>query len=346
MENSILLSIIIPVYNLEKYILPCLESILNNKDISPNIFEIILVNDGSSDNSYMLIKTFINKKPEYKIKIYSQENQGVSSARNLGLKNAKGKYVWFIDGDDAIICDSLNSLTTVIKKFDVDIIHLGKPLQNHLFEDNSIIQQCINKGKAEEYQLIPAYQLFAPSYSFDHKIFLWKRFFLIEHHLQYPLGISQNEDFDFLIHALLKADLAYTNSTFQFYLYREMRKSASRGTYDYLRYDKFIQNKFFVINNIIKLGYKNKKNKYNNLNEKEKLFREYADRYFYLLIADCFFRKIPFSLTLYSIQKLKALGLYPIVRINGVSSLRIFVFNNRYLFLSACWIYKVFKLFF
>ena len=86
------LSIIIPVYNAEKTIERCINSILNQefKD-----FEIILINDGSTDRSGEICSTYVNK--DSRIKLYSQSNGGVSSARNVGLREAKGEFIIFID---------------------------------------------------------------------------------------------------------------------------------------------------------------------------------------------------------------------------------------------------------
>lgn len=83
------LSIIIPVYNIENYIGDCIESIL--PQLNPNV-ELILVDDGSTDNSAAKIKRYMSN--EFNIKYYYQENQRQGAARNLGLKNAVGKYLW------------------------------------------------------------------------------------------------------------------------------------------------------------------------------------------------------------------------------------------------------------
>lgn len=92
-----LLSVIIPVYNVEEYLKECVDSILsqNFKD-----FEIILVNDGSTDNSQLIIDEYVKK--HYFIKCVNKVNGGLSSARNAGIKKAKGKYLLFIDSDDFI----------------------------------------------------------------------------------------------------------------------------------------------------------------------------------------------------------------------------------------------------
>ena len=91
-------SIIIPVYNVEKYIEKCLESLVNQtlEDI-----ELIIVNDGSTDNSENIILQYKEKYPN-KIKYYTKQNGGLSDARNFGMPFATGKYVAFLDSDDYV----------------------------------------------------------------------------------------------------------------------------------------------------------------------------------------------------------------------------------------------------
>jgi len=103
MQNELLLSIIIPVYNLDKYIERCLYSILNAE--LPN-YEIICINDGSTDNSYNIIDSIANQ--HVNITVISRGNKGVSATRNEGILLAKGRYVWFIDGDDYIEATTVN----------------------------------------------------------------------------------------------------------------------------------------------------------------------------------------------------------------------------------------------
>lgn len=96
MENN-LISIIVPVYNVEKYIARCLESII--KQTYKNL-QIIVVNDGSEDNSILIANAYRNK--DSRIEIYNKKNGGVSSARNFGLRVVKGDYICFVDSDDWI----------------------------------------------------------------------------------------------------------------------------------------------------------------------------------------------------------------------------------------------------
>ena len=108
--KSDLISIIVPVYNSELYINRCLDSLL--KQTYKNI-EIIIVDDGSKDNSLQLIKGYANK--DSRIKVYTQSNQGPSVARNTGLDNSTGKYIMFVDADDFIDKNMVTNMVEGIK---------------------------------------------------------------------------------------------------------------------------------------------------------------------------------------------------------------------------------------
>jgi len=110
------LSIIVPVYNKEKYIDACLESILKQ---TFNDFELILVNDGSTDGSALKCEHY--KKTDGRIVLINQQNSGASAARNTGLKEAKGTYIGFIDSDDTIEADMYELLIKNARAFDADI---------------------------------------------------------------------------------------------------------------------------------------------------------------------------------------------------------------------------------
>jgi glycosyltransferase involved in cell wall biosynthesis len=101
-------SVIVPVYNTEKYLPACLDSIINQtfKDI-----EIICINDGSTDNSAQILKKYAEK--DSRIRVYNQKNQGPSAARNNGIKHSKGKYIQFVDSDDQL---ELNTIKILYKK--------------------------------------------------------------------------------------------------------------------------------------------------------------------------------------------------------------------------------------
>lgn len=100
-----LISIIVPIYNVENYLQECLESIL--KQTYKN-FEVLLVDDGSTDNSANICKLYVEKDKRFKY--FFKENGGLSSARNFGISNSKGEFLSFVDSDDIISNDFLETL--------------------------------------------------------------------------------------------------------------------------------------------------------------------------------------------------------------------------------------------
>ncbi len=114
-------SIIVPIYNVEMYLRECIESILNQtfKD-----FELILINDGSPDNSEQICLEYQNK--DKRVKYFSQENQGVAVARNFGIAQAVGEYIFCADSDDTIEKDFIKKINIVLTKKEYDLIVVGK----------------------------------------------------------------------------------------------------------------------------------------------------------------------------------------------------------------------------
>lgn len=125
-------SVIVPVYNVEKYLEKSLESLANQtlKDI-----EIIVVNDGSPDNSQEIIDKYVQKYPT--IKSFIKENGGVSDARNFGIKQAKGKYIAFIDGDDYVSPDMYEKMYQKAESGNFDIVVCDL---NYVYDDERIIR--------------------------------------------------------------------------------------------------------------------------------------------------------------------------------------------------------------
>lgn len=113
------LSIIIPAYNVEKYLSKCLDSVLD-QDLDPHDYEIIIVNDGSTDRSFEIAQRYaaINSN----IKLISKENGGVASARNRGMNSAIGTYIYFIDSDDYLLSNSLEKLVDTCDTYNLDVL--------------------------------------------------------------------------------------------------------------------------------------------------------------------------------------------------------------------------------
>lgn len=131
------ISIIVPVFNVEKYLSKCIESLV--KQTYKNI-EILLINDGSQDNSLNICKEW--EKKDGRIKVFSQRNQGLSEARNTGIKNAKGNYICFVDSDDLVLSDFIEILYYLIKKYGCEIAQV-----NFIEKTDDEIEKKINIEK-------------------------------------------------------------------------------------------------------------------------------------------------------------------------------------------------------
>lgn len=181
------LSLIIPVYNVEKYISDCIESILNQQ--SHNIsYEIIIIDDGSPDKSIEIVKEIAKTTPQ--IKIIRQENKGLGEARNTGIKNASGDFIWCIDSDDWIAPNSFKTLETKLSS-NIDVIAIsainitnGNPIKRMNRTD-------INGTTVTGIQLLQ-HKSWTPCVPFN----IYRREFLITHNL-WQQGRIFHEDFEF-----------------------------------------------------------------------------------------------------------------------------------------------------
>lgn len=123
-------SIIVPVYNGEKYLRECLDSVLNQTFKN---YELIIINDGSSDNSEAICKEYYLKNMS-KIVYLSKKNEGVSSARNMGLKISNGDYIMFLDSDDLLVKDALEEINKNLSNHDLICYGFYKLYKNHSIE--------------------------------------------------------------------------------------------------------------------------------------------------------------------------------------------------------------------
>lgn len=140
LDNSKKVSVIVPIYNIDKYLKRCIESIINQTYVN---IEIILVNDGSTDNSKNICDEFVAN--DGRIKIINKSNGGLSSARNAGLKVATGEYIMFVDGDDWIdiycieACLNNTDKLTDIVLFPYVREYYEKSIKNDIYNENKII---------------------------------------------------------------------------------------------------------------------------------------------------------------------------------------------------------------
>lgn len=201
------ISVIVPVYNVEKYLDKCLDSLVNQtlKDI-----EIIIVNDGSPDHSQDIIDRYANKYSK-KVKAFKKENGGLSDARNYGLSRAKGEYVLFVDSDDYIDINTCEKLYNKATSNNYDIVlfkyYIVYPKSKKLMNVLSEYHDKNNISKNE-------YLLSTPSAC--NKLFKTK--FLIDNKFSFPVGIIYEDYASISTLILYNPKIAFVNKALYYYI--------------------------------------------------------------------------------------------------------------------------------
>lgn len=203
------LSIIVPVYNVEPYIRPCFESIFN-QGLDENDYEVIIVNDGSTDKSMEMVTDIISQHNN--ITVFNQKNQGLSIARNNGIAAAKGEYILMPDSDDLLIEKSLPSLLDIALRTKADIVvsDFFKMTNEEIIHNKPIQRtEIITKEKTGE-------ELFLEDLS-PYECYVWRSLFrkdfIIENDLKFYPGIRY-QDIPFTHECCLKANKCVRTSQF------------------------------------------------------------------------------------------------------------------------------------
>lgn len=149
--SSIKVSVVIPTFNRAGHILSCLNA-FEKQSYNREFFEVIVVNDGSTDGTEKILKSFKSKTP-INFDFISQPNRGVSAARNLGIKHSRGDYIAFTDDDCIVPDDWVERLVSSIESSEYNIAGVGGPLDNVTFSDNLFISRFIKY--LDEFNYIP-----------------------------------------------------------------------------------------------------------------------------------------------------------------------------------------------
>lgn len=186
------LSFIVPVYNTEQFLEKCLQSILN-QELSPEDYEVIIVNDGSPDNSQVIIDQFTEQYSQF-ISI-TTPNRGLSAARNVGIRQAKGDYLFFIDSDDYLEDRSLLKVIEKVYDKNLDCISFDykKILEDDISKDYRVIS-CYNGNKIYSGDVF----LYENTIISNVWKYLFRRTILTQNELYFTEGIY-HEDEDFTI---------------------------------------------------------------------------------------------------------------------------------------------------
>lgn len=213
--QEIIVSIVIPVYNVEKYIGKCLESCIMQNNVSFKDYEIIVINDGTPDDSMKIVRKYKELYPN--ITIVEQENKGLGAARNVGIRNAKGKYIQFVDSDDYISSDTIFTIKHIVDKNDFDIITIAA---KNICKENvrNILPTSINSGK----ELL--------KYHINHcsVFYVYSKIFLLNNNLYYKEGIM-HEDSELTPKVLYFANNIYVSNKILYYVNDTPHESITRS---------------------------------------------------------------------------------------------------------------------
>ena len=199
-------SIIIPAYNAERYIKQCLDSILQNSKESLSKTEIIVINDGSTDNTLKILESYNQHK---NIKIHTTKNQGVSAARNFGISLAKGEWVTFIDADD-----------TVNSNFSKVVSLVENSRSSFIIFSNYDIETTDKK-------ILTTQTLQSSMYLSGPWSKVYNRQFLVKHKILFEKDILMGEDMLFNLE-VIQNSYAIESYKMGFYNYRQSNNSATR----------------------------------------------------------------------------------------------------------------------
>jgi glycosyltransferase involved in cell wall biosynthesis len=208
-------SIVIPIYNVEKYLYECLESVINQTFTD---FEAICINDGSTDNSLQIIQKFKNSKIQDLI-IIDKQNGGLSDARNAGIKAAQGDYIFLLDSDDYIASNTLEILAKNIDNQDF-IAFNGHRFFENGFKENA--DSGISENRLTGWAYYNKYALVPRKFHFVCTVLrLYKREFLLKNNLFFYKGIYHEDNLFTSICCYYAEDVKVIPDILYFYRIRE-----------------------------------------------------------------------------------------------------------------------------
>ncbi|MBR5433588.1 MAG: glycosyltransferase [Bacteroidales bacterium] len=222
-------SIIIPIYNAEKYLSCCIDSVLRQ---SFDDFECILVDDGSTDKSRFICEEYAQK--DARIKVFHKENSGVSSTRNMGIDNACGEWLYFVDADDLLELDCLKNLNEQITTTTDMVVGTYKKI--FVNSQTSITSIVPNQACSFEQFLTILTDIFPDFY----EGYIWNKTFrkakIDQYNLRFDEEIAYNEDRLFLVKFLCatKATIAYTEEiVYDYMIHADSAMGNLKGQFNY-----------------------------------------------------------------------------------------------------------------
>jgi glycosyltransferase involved in cell wall biosynthesis len=212
------ISVIVPVYKVEQYLHRCVDSILSQ---SFTDFELILVDDGSPDNCGKICDEYAQK--DSRVKVFHKPNGGVSSARNLGLDNAKGEWIAFIDSDDFVDGDYLCELYSSSEEYNADFVA-------------TVEYKVNNVNQTTTYLVSDNFSLLFTLYKFDYGPTPWGKLYrtniITGNDIRFMQGVHSGEDSIFVYHYLLNTKDIVLIFSDKYYYDRTIPNSLSNTSFN------------------------------------------------------------------------------------------------------------------
>ncbi len=227
--SGYLISVIVPIYNKEKYLYDCLNSILNQtlKDI-----EIILVDDGSTDKSRAICEEYLS---DNRVSYYYQENEGLASARQTGIDHAKGEYIGFIDADDWIELDMYEKMYSKAKEYEADVVFCNRMYNNDKYRPSKDIPSGFYDRKRIISDVLPKSLAFIGKYG-EKRVISWsncrriyRKEMLDSFGFKFDKRFRRSQDLQLTLEAMLHSNSFYHLGDDYLYHARTVPDSLARG---------------------------------------------------------------------------------------------------------------------
>lgn len=299
-----ILSIIIPVYNLQDFIIKCLESFVK-QDFDFSAYEIIVVDDGSTDNSLKKIADYKESYPLHNINVYSKSNGGLSSARNFGMQKAKGTFIWFVDGDDWVSETSLLEINNIVCQNPlIDIIEFDYELAFYT-DVGFIYKYSGNPYSVSETIETGRNFLENHAYSLGVTVKIYRLAFILETNVIFPEGLY-NEDNLFSLKTLLQAkNFIKINKVYYYYYQRPNSITKTKTSIHLKKYYKDIFQNMLEMRKVCSTESQKIRSTILRMNN-----------FFILLMMLDLFKNKKFQLLVFFGKKIKEDGFYPLRAIN------------------------------
>ena len=278
-----LITIIIPIYNCEKFIDRCLNSIINQT--YKNI-EIILINDGSTDNSMQIIDKY--KEKDNRIKVIDKKNEGVSASRNIGIELSNGEYITFVDADDWLELDAIEKMYNTIVAHNVDVVRANYFINKNTTENISIgkmydlSNKVIKNYDFKDVKMLEYFLLAKNSIPNLVMLLLIKKEILKINNIKFDINLYMMEDVYFYLNLFLHIESIYYMDIPVYHYYQNL-DSATKST---KKYDKNIKGIIEVNEKIRELLLKNNIFSLSNISKLNANHLKIITNYFYFLIRD------------------------------------------------------------